>query len=375
MRAGELISLSASPTSHNNGPDSNGFLLGGGRCAEIIAAFDWASTPLGPIESWSDALKTALSMMLNSRFPKCIIWGPHYIMFYNDAYLPMLGAKPEAMGHSLPEVWSDAWSQIRDFVEKAYRGEPTYVEDFPIETDRNGYLEHACFTFCYSPIRELDGTIGGMIDTTIETTAIVEARTQSRILNAELAHRIKNLMAMVAAVANQTLRNATDVENAQIALGHRLTAMAHAQDMLTQTHRSDAPIREVVEAALTPHGMEDGRVSISGHRYDLNERQALTLSLAINELATNAIKYGALSNETGSVAIQWEVPRPGTPAFRFQWTETGGPSVSPPERRGFGSRLIEDFVGAGFNGQAKIDFRTHGVHYEIHTDDPNPAHT
>lgn len=344
------------------------FLEGGGAQARAIRAHDWSASPLGPIESWSAALKVATGMMLTSSFPKCLAWGPDLITLYNDAFRPILGEKAEALGRPFSQVWSEAWAEIGPIAERALRGEATFIEDYPLTVERHGYPEQTHFTFCYSPIRDETGRIVGIMDTVIETTARVEAERQAEVLNRELAHRIRNLMAVVGSVADQTLKSADSPEDARAVLSHRLAAMGQAQVLLTSAARGDAPLKEVVRAALAPHVRED-RIAMAGPPVNLTERQVLALALAINELATNAGKYGALSLPTGFVEISWTRGRKGNPeSFEFRWEERGGPPVTTPERRGFGSFLIEQHVGGAFGGQAAIAFEPTGITYTINAD-------
>ncbi|MEN4921672.1 ATP-binding protein [Achromobacter spanius] len=159
------------------------FLAGGGDMAARVARHDWAATPLGPIDAWPAALRIAASMVLSSRFPCCLVWGPGLITIYNDAFAPILGAKPDALGRSFSHIWSEAWPQIGPIAARAYAGEATFIEDFPLEIHRYGRAEMANFTFCYSPVRDEHGNVAGMIDTVIETTARVSAeRAQAEAL-------------------------------------------------------------------------------------------------------------------------------------------------------------------------------------------------
>lgn len=201
-----------------------------------------------------------------------------------------------------------------------------------------------------------------MMDTIIETTGTVEAERQARIVNAELAHRMKNTLAIVSAIVSQTLRAADTKDDAQVMLSQRLAALGHAHTMLTQSHRGDAPIRTVIHGALKPH-LTDGReVLLDGLPVNLSARQALSLALAINELATNAIKYGALSVDEGEVQVTWEAGTPESDEpFRLVWRERNGPPVTPPARRGFGTRLITDVLARDFNGTVDLVYAPEGV--------------
>ena len=351
-----------------SGSEGAYFLLGGGAMAEEIRAFDWAATPLGPMEDWPVSLKTAVGMMLASRFPKCLVWGAELVTLYNDAFRPILGDKPEALGRPFSDVWAEVWDEIGPIAARAFAGEATFVEDLPLEIERYGRPERAWFTFCYSPVRDETGRIAGMIDTVIETTGKVEAERRARVLNAELAHRIKNTLAVVTSITEQTLRDAISLESVREVLFHRISTLAEAYANLTGGGRSDAPVGAVVEGALAPHRRGLGRITLDGPEARLSERQALSLALAVNELATNAMKYGALSVDGGHVVVAWRLDDPGAgAAFEFSWVESGGPAVVAPVRQGFGSRLLERVVASDFRGRAALAFPPEGVRYTLTT--------
>lgn len=344
------------------------FLDGGGATAAAIEAHDWTTTPLGPLESWPAALRVAVGMMVSSHFPKCIVWGPELVTIHNDAFKPILGDKPAALGRPFSEVWAEVWPEIGPMVEKAFAGEATFIEDFPLVIDRYGYPERVWFTFCYSPIRDENGTVVGMIDTVVETTAKMQSERNARLLNAELAHRMKNVLAMIGAVANQTFRSAVSLEAAQATFGERIAALGEAHTILTQSSWSGAPIRAVIEGALAPHRIAAERVAITGPALELGAKQALTLALAINELATNALKYGALSGDGGQVAITWRAGAPDSEErFVFGWRESGGPPVREPARKGFGSRLLQRVLAQEFQGKVVLAYEVAGLRYELET--------
>jgi signal transduction histidine kinase/ActR/RegA family two-component response regulator len=159
------------------------WLQNNGPLAGRIRSHDWANTPLGPMEAWPDTLKTTVGLVLDSYFPQAIVWGPEMITIYNDAFLPILGNKQEALGKPFGEVWKEAWDEIRPIANAAYDGQPTFIENFPLVVERGGSPEQAYFTFCYSPVRNSVGDIVGLLDTVIETTSSVIANQRLEILN------------------------------------------------------------------------------------------------------------------------------------------------------------------------------------------------
>ncbi len=202
--------------------------------------------------------------------------------------------------------------------------------------------------------------VGAVRDVTEEK----EAEERQNLLTRELQHRVKNTLAMVNALANQTLRRAANVQDGLAAFSARLLALGHAHDILTQTSWTSAPIAAIVERSLATHRPSDEtRLSWTGPNVRLNARQALALSLALHELATNAAKYGAFSNETGTVQIAWRLSASGEGAVHLllEWREIGGPPVSPPAARGFGSRLIQQSLASEFRGTVDMHFEAAGL--------------
>ena len=191
------------------------------------------------------------------------------------------------------------------------------------------------------------------------------AERRQRLLIDELNHRVKNTLATVQSFAVQTLRSAPTIAEGRMAFEARLIALSKTHDVLTRQHWEGAALREVVEQAITAYrGRGQQGFRVSGPDLMLQPKAALALSLALHELATNAVKYGALSSEGGHVRIDWRVtdePR----RFHLQWSEVGGPRVEPPQRRGFGSRLVERGLAQDLAGDVRLDFAADGVQCSI----------
>lgn len=145
---------------------------------ERIRAHDWAATPLGSIEGWSPELRLATSLVLENGFPAVLVWGPDLVTLYNDAFRPILGAKPEALGRSFADIWSEVWDEVGPIAERAFAGKSTFNKDYPVAVERSGGTEQAYFSFSYSPVRRLDGSVAGMVGMVVETTErlITESR-------------------------------------------------------------------------------------------------------------------------------------------------------------------------------------------------------
>ncbi len=159
------------------------WLSGGGELSELIRANDWSATPLGPLESWPQSLRTTVSLCLASSFPIDIIWGPEAIQIYNAGYRVICGAAhPRAIGESYRVTWASAWPALGEPFEKARRGETSYLENQRMFLERNGYLEETFFTFSLSPIRDEHGGVAGLFHPVTETTAAMLSERRTRAL-------------------------------------------------------------------------------------------------------------------------------------------------------------------------------------------------
>lgn len=182
---------------------------------------------------------------------------------------------------------------------------------------------------------------------------------QQKLLVAELNHRVKNTIATIQSIAKQSLANGRPLEEARDAFLRRLQALAHAHGLLTESEWRGARLSALIEDELKPFG-EAAR--FGGEDLVLAPRAALTVRLILHELATNAVKHGALGLPGGRVEVGWRVRRG---RFRLSWRESGGPAVSPPARRGFGSSLLERAVAYELQGRAELEFAPKGLHYEL----------
>jgi PAS domain S-box-containing protein len=159
-------------------------LSGGGAMGDRIRSLDWSKTPLGPVESWPQSLKTSVSICLNSRFPVLIWWGADLVKIYNDAYIPLIGTKhPAALGRAGRLVWPEIWDTIQPLLAGVLeRGEASWSDDLQLFLNRHGYSEECYFTFSYSPIRDESGGIGGVFTPVVETTDKVIGERRLRTL-------------------------------------------------------------------------------------------------------------------------------------------------------------------------------------------------
>lgn len=166
-----------------------------------VSAFDWSGTPLGPETAWPQSLRCYLDLMLSAKQPMFIAWGPELTFLYNDAYVPILGAKhPEALGRPFERVWSDIWPQISPYVQRTLAGEALWQEELCISMQRHGYLEEAWFSFSYTPVKDDAGMVAGIFCAATETTSKVLSEAQRRGETARLHqmfHQAPGIMTML----------------------------------------------------------------------------------------------------------------------------------------------------------------------------------
>jgi len=215
-----------------------------------------------------------------------------------------------------------------------------------------------------TPLRGASGQVMGLVGVSVEITERKRTEERMRLVIHELNHRVKNTLATVQAIASQTLRNA-DLGVRQ-SFDARLIALSSAHDVLTREAWQGADLCDVVAGALAPHGWpESGRFQVSGPPVRLQPQAAVALAMGLHELATNALKYGALLAKEGEVDIRWGIGGNDTLRFRLTWTERGGPVVAPPTHRGFGTKLVERSLAQDLGGTARIAFAPEGVTCEV----------
>jgi two-component sensor histidine kinase len=213
--------------------------------------------------------------------------------------------------------------------------------------------------------------IGGVLLLTGLAFAVRMATTIARgemlhdLLIEELNHRVKNTLAILQAIAVQTFRSASKAEREKFE--GRLGALAEAHNLLSKEKWQGSTLQDVVSRVLQPYLLNSPeRMRMSGPSVPLSPRLAVVLSMIVHEMATNAAKYGALSNDSGSIRLDWEVSAESAGSkLRLIWTEAGGPHVVAPVQRGFGSRLIERSARDQLGGEATVDFLPHGVVYTV----------
>jgi two-component sensor histidine kinase len=185
-----------------------------------------------------------------------------------------------------------------------------------------------------------------------------------KLILEELHHRIKNTLATVSAIASQSLRTATSIEQGQHAIEGRLLALGRAHDLLLQARWSSANLAHIVQGATEPYDSEgEGKFSIEGPDLKITSGAVIALAMTLNELCTNTTKFGALSAPAGRIDIAWTIDA-NNQALHLTWTEKDGPAVNAPTRRSFGTRMIET-LGKQLHGTVEMTYDPKGLVYAL----------
>jgi PAS domain S-box-containing protein len=268
----------------------------------------------------------------------------------------------EAVGRNIMELNGAPESEddARAIMEALQRGESWSGEVVLSRRDKSKFT--ALVTD--SPIRDASGRLVGIVGASRDNSERRRTQEHQQLLINELNHRVKNTLAIVQSIAAQSLRGEGPVSAARADFDARLMALSNTHMLMTEAGWRPVAVEDLIKRTLEPfgYGRDQHRFQIQGPALALGPRTAVAFALAIHELATNAVKYGALSNRVGTVTVTWDiVPVEGLPRVRAQWREAGGPPVVQPARRGFGSRLIERGLALELGGSVSIHFPAEGV--------------
>ena len=279
-----------------------------------------------------------------------VLSGPdHIFTFANDAYVRLVGER-QLIGKSVREAIPEVKDQgMLDLLDQVYRTGMQYqaeARSVMIRNPASGELRETFLDFSYDAIRDAEGNITGVFVQGSDRSEDVKRQHRQRLLLAELNHRVKNTLASVQSIVSQTLRSAPDPATAKRDIGSRLAALSKAHNLLSAQEWTSADLGEIIGQEVAVFDPE--HISLDGPRFTVSPRSSISLAMLVHELSTNAVKYGALSSETGTVAIDWRERPDGN--LRLSWRETGGPPAAQPDRKGFGTRLIESIVSGEFGG-------------------------
>ena len=197
-------------------------LARGGVAGALIREHDWAGTAVGVMEAWPQSLRTALSVCLLSKFPMFVFWGPDMVQFYNDLFVPVMGSKhPAGLGQPARDCWRETWDLVGPMLSGVMAGgEASYFDDLPVTLERSGYTEECYFTFCYAPVHDEAGKVGGILGTVSETTSRVvgERRLQNTARLSDIARAVDSAAEVCARAAEVFAGHPVDVPYALLYL-------------------------------------------------------------------------------------------------------------------------------------------------------------
>jgi PAS domain S-box-containing protein len=284
-----------------------------------------------------------------------------WIVWYNDRWYEYTGTTPEQMEgdgwHRVhdPAVLPDVVARWNDSV----RTGKLFDMTFPLRGSDGTFRP---FLTRVVPLHDSQGRVARWFGTSTDIAAQVEHERHLNFVMRELSHRSKNLLAVVQAMARQTMQHSGGFEDFEGRFMGRLHGLARSHDVLVRQDWTGATIRDLVNAQLAPFVREDGAsVELTGENMILKPDAVQNLGFALFELGTNAVKYGALAAPAGKIRIGWEmVESGGRKHLRFAWRETGGPPVTQPRRKGFGAMVIERFIAVTFGGHVESLFLPEG---------------
>lgn len=311
--------------------------------------------------------KQLTDMLMNAPGFVAVLNGPdHMIQFCNEACYRLVSHR-DILGQPVRDALPELSDQGHlDFLNDVYEtGEPVYGRQraFALRHAQDGPLDHRYIDFAYQPIRGDEGKIVGIFVQGHDVTDVVLAAERQKLMIDELNHRVKNTLATVQSIAMQTARTHQDPSSFAAAFQSLILALSHTHDLLTRSHWEGADLRAVLEHETQAHGI--GRLTMNGPHVALSPARAVSLGMIFHELATNAAKYGALACGDGRVMVDWSISDQKSPRLHITWREAGGEPIPEPERRGFGTRLIERNVRHDLHGTVQLSYPPEGFCAEI----------
>lgn len=332
------------------------------------------------VESFHDQLGPFVVAAETTRMPMVFTDATepnNHIIFANDSFLKLTGyAREEVLGQDFNFLLArNANAEVLKQIELEFEGETDSSPE--ILSHRKDGSEFWGGLFI-NPVRDEDGKIVQHFISVVDLTKHKNEQIQSKMLINELNHRVKNTLSTVQSIVWQALRTFTDPKQLHVSIEARLLALSRSHDLLTREKWKSARLSDIVYDALEPFGVADGRaerIVIKGERVRFPPKAALALGIAFNELATNAVKYGAFSNAVGSILIDWSIePSPQGDRLILYWRERDGPKVSAPTRKGFGTRMIEQGLALELEGTADLDYAPEGLICTMNFPAPNVTH-
>ncbi len=336
------------------------------RIAGVVIAFIDITERKLALDAIDEARLFAEAIIETVRHPVMVLDSELRVQSVNPAFCEAFACPAEeSQGFLLHELDHGAWdiAELRQLLREVL-SESRSFEGFEIEHDfpQRG-RRHMMLNARKLARREKhqDWVLLAIEDVTerVESEAIRET------LIGELSHRVKNMLAMVQSIGSQTLRQSRSLDDFREAFEGRLHSLGRVHELLVAENWSGADLNQLVRRTLEPHGMGE-RIQVAGPSLNVMPEAGVAIAMILNELTTNAVKYGSLSTEQGQLDVTWQLDsRAGGQWINLDWIESGGPPVTPPFRNGFGSILIERSITHQLGGTATPNFRPDGLHYQI----------
>jgi PAS domain S-box-containing protein len=288
----------------------------------------------------------------------------HPIIFANDAFLSLTGYKrAEVLAKSFISLMAIGIDrETRTEVEACFSSSPE--TDPEIHYRRKDGSEFWA-SVLVSPVHDKNGATVQHFVSLVDLTKHKQDQAHCKMLIDELNHRVKNTLSTVQSIVIQALRTPARNDVVRESVQTRLFALSRSHDLLSSDHWKGAGLHDLVDNALEPFRVVEGhaeRFVVTGENVLLQPKTTLALAIAFHELATNAVKYGAFSNEAGTILIRWKVERePEGKRLNLRWEEHDGPAVAPPTRKGFGSWVIERGLAHELEGEVELSYPVDGV--------------
>jgi two-component sensor histidine kinase len=354
--------------------------LGDSEIAEIIRERDWSRTPLGPIESWPACLRTALGICLHAATPVAVYWGRELLTLYNDVCAQFIGNHhPDAFGKPARVLYAEHWDEMGPFLTTAFeQGVSTGSRNERVPLKHSAQCDDLRHDFVANPIHDDQGAVAGVIvfafDVTdhVRTARALECemaelqrlQAQQRILVSELQHRTRNLLAVVRAIASHSFSGHV-ADGSLEGFFERLSSLGRVQGLISRAEGERVKLADIVRAELEAHAQTHrSRLEMHGPNVRLSSHQVQIIALALHELVTNALKYGALQTPEGRLSVTWEtwLGAQGRQRLALLWRESG--VQMPPGagiRRGQGRELIENALRFSLHADTQLVFGDDGV--------------
>ncbi|GGK38599.1 chemotaxis methyltransferase [Salinarimonas ramus] len=336
------------------------------RIAGVVISFIDITERKRAADAVNEARLYAETIIETVRHPIMVLDGDLQVVSVNPTFCDTFACPvEETVGFPLDELDHGAWDipELRRMLREALNADRTF-DGFPIEHE----FPHLGRRHMLLNARRLAG--GGhrpdLILLAIEdVTRLVEAESRREVLIAELSHRVKNTLAIIQSIGSQTLRRSASLAEFKTAFNGRLHALGRAHDVLVKQDWASVELGQIVKRTFDPYGLGD-RIALDGPGLHLPPQSGVAIAMVLHELATNAVKYGSLSNQGGRLEVTWRLEDgSGVRRVGLRWTEIGGPPVTAPSQRGFGTSLIAYTIVQQLGGTATPDFRADGLRYEI----------